>query len=86
MPLAGSSKTQKTETCVVRPGVYADLMASHVFLHQHRRTFNDARANDEEGRQNVFRAKIIEEFPVQPQGAQSPCDDMPSMKKKLTEL
>ena len=66
MPLAGSSKTQKTETCVVRPGVYADLMASHVFLHQHRRTFNDARANDEEGRQNVFRAKIIKEFPVQP--------------------
>ena len=66
MPSAGSRKDQKTETYVVGPGVYADLMASHVFLYQHCRTFNDARANDEEGRQDIFRAKIIEEFPVQP--------------------
>jgi hypothetical protein len=40
-------------------------MASHVFLDQHRRTFNDARTNDEEGRQDIFRAKVIEEFPAQ---------------------
>lgn len=37
-------------------------MASHVFLDQHRWTFNDAGADDEEGRQDIFRAKVIEEF------------------------
>jgi len=58
-------------------------MASHVFLDQHRWTLNDARADDEESRQDVFRAKVIEEFPAQcsvtmPRNAQR--------KKKLTEL
>jgi len=37
-------------------------MASHVFLDQHRWTFNDAGADDEEGRQDIFHAKVIEEF------------------------
>ena len=61
----GTAKTRRTETCVMGPGVYADLMASHVFLNQHHRTFNDARANNEEGRQDFFRVKVIEEFPGQ---------------------
>jgi hypothetical protein len=56
---------------MVGPGVYADLMASHVFLDQHRRTFNDARSNNEEGRKDIFRAKVIEEFPAV-RSAQSP--------------
>jgi hypothetical protein len=46
------------------PRMHADLMASHVFLDQHRWTFNDAGADDEEGRQDIFRDKIIEEFPA----------------------
>jgi hypothetical protein len=37
-------------------------MASHVFLHQHRRTFNDAQANNEESCQNIFCTKVIEKF------------------------
>jgi hypothetical protein len=40
-------------------------MASHVFFDQHCWTFNDAGADDEEGRQDIFRAKVIEEFPAQ---------------------
>jgi hypothetical protein len=40
-------------------------MASHVFLDQYRRTFNDAGADDEEGRQDTFRGKVIEKLPVQ---------------------
>jgi hypothetical protein len=67
----GVATTQRTETCMVGPGVYADLMASHVFLDQHRRTFNDARSNNEEGRKDIFRAKVIEEFPAV-RSAQSP--------------
>jgi hypothetical protein len=70
---------------MVGPGVYADLMASHVFLEQYRRTFDDTRANDEEGRQDIFRAKVIEEFPAQVKSAQS-SHEMPSKKTKLTEL
>jgi hypothetical protein len=50
----------------VGPRVHADLMASHVFLDQHRWTFDDAGTDDEEGCQDTFRAKVIEEFPVQP--------------------
>lgn len=45
--------------------MHADLMASHVFLDQHRWTFHDTGADDEEGRQDIFRAKVIEEFPIQ---------------------
>jgi hypothetical protein len=64
--ISGEQQKHKTQkTCVVGPSVYADLMASHVFLEQHQRTFNDARANDEEGRQDLLRAKVIEEFPAQ---------------------
>jgi hypothetical protein len=40
-------------------------MATHVFLDQHRWTFNDAGADDEEGGQDIFRAKVIKEFPAQ---------------------
>lgn len=49
----------------MRPRVHTDLMASHVFLNQHRWTFHDTGADDEEGRQDIFRAKIIEEFSIQ---------------------
>jgi hypothetical protein len=45
--------------------VHANLVAGHVFLDQHRWTFNDAGADDEEGRQDIFRPKVIEEFPAQ---------------------
>jgi hypothetical protein len=55
-------------------------MASHVFLDQHRWTFNDAGADDEEGRQDIFRDKVIEQFPAQ-SIPQSPCQQMPSAKK-----
>jgi hypothetical protein len=40
-------------------------MASHVFLDQYRWTFNNAGADDEEGRQDIFRSQVIEEFPAQ---------------------
>jgi hypothetical protein len=39
-------------------------MASHVFLDQHLRTFNDARANHEESRLDVLRAQVVDEFPA----------------------
>ena len=50
---------------MVGPRVDADLMASHVFLDQHHWTLNDAGADDEEGCQDIFRGKVIEEFPAQ---------------------
>lgn len=71
---------------MVGPRVYADLMASHVFLDQHRWTFNDAGADDEERCQDIFRGKIVEEFPAQSINPHSSCQEMPSAKKKLTEL
>lgn len=50
---------------MVGPRVHTDLMASHVFLDQHLRAFNDAGADDEEGRQDILRLEVIEEFPAQ---------------------
>jgi len=71
---------------VVGPRVYADLMASHVFLDQHRRTLDDARANDEEGRQDTLRVKVIEEFPAQSIVLGQHAKKCRARKKKLTEL
>jgi hypothetical protein len=55
---------KKKETNMVRPGVHADLMASHIFLKQDSRTFNDARANHEEGCFDFLRVEVIEKFPA----------------------
>jgi hypothetical protein len=70
---------------MVGPRVHADLMASHVFLDQHRWTFNDAGADDEEGCQDIFRGKIVEEFPEQLMLSHH-AKKCPAQKKKLTEL
>ena len=77
----GVATTRKTETCMVGPGMYANLMASHVFLDQYRRTFNDARSNDEEGCKDTFRTKVIEELPAV-KSAQSPNARLEKEKKK----
>lgn len=68
------------------PRVHADFMASHVFLDQHCWTFNDAGADDEEGRQDIFRAKVIEEFPAQSITLSHHAKKCRAQKKKLTEL
>ena len=46
------------------PRVHTNLMTSHVFLDQHLRTFNDARADHEESRLDVLRAQVVDEFPA----------------------
>lgn len=62
-------------------------MASHVFLDQHCWTFNDAGADDEEGRQDIFRAKVIEEFPAESIMLSHHAKKCRAQKKKkLTEL
>jgi hypothetical protein len=70
---------------MVGPRVHADLMPSHVFLDQYRWTFNDAGADDEEGRQDIFCGKVIEEFPAQSITLSHHAKKCPA-QKKLTEL
>jgi hypothetical protein len=60
-------------------------MASHVFLDQYRWTFNDAGANDKEGCQDIFRGKVIEEFPAQSLTLSHHAKKCPA-QIKLTEL
>lgn len=48
------SETKDVGAYTVGPCVYADLMASHVFLDQHRGPLNDPGANDKESRRNIF--------------------------------
>ena len=54
MPSANRSVTKDDDAYTMGPRVHADLMASHVFLDQHRGTLNDTGANDKESRHDIF--------------------------------
>ena len=45
---------KKVEAYTVGPRVYADLMASHVFLDQYIGTLKDSGSNDKESRQDIL--------------------------------
>lgn len=44
-----------------------DLVAGHVLLDEDTRTLNDARANDEERREEVLCVQVIEKLPARTQ-------------------
>ena len=43
--------------------MHTELVASHVLLQQHLRPFNDTRSNDEERREQILGAQVIEKRP-----------------------
>ena len=46
----------------VRPGVYADFMAGHVFFDQYSWPLNYARADNEEGSRDIYLVEVFEQF------------------------
>ena len=48
----------------MRPRMHRNLMALHVLLDEHVGALDDARADDEERRLEVFLGEVVEEFPA----------------------